>query len=399
MKTRLLLAGLVLSQMICSAGDKPVQNKEHRWNANYSRDVAPRASNDPRLALEDVRQGDGHLVGVFALARPREATVAQLMIQGRLSKSGDFTPNVTLEVSHQQNGNWTTVESSAANAVDLTLTGAPDVEALYVPVQLDVLQPYIGKLKFCRVTLSTGDSAVFPMARLTEEGGEAERLGEKDQQANTSRKSDRARRPVAMRSAPKPISDPQNQEVTWSAVDEKAYRRVLKSKLFVTRADCARLSVRSSSRPELALSVYSKRRHRSVPRPSYYVTLTEASKNIFRSVQDKSVMTISIGRQTAKIPTDAAVALRELWRKLLTAANPSDAPPEFSVSGEAMEFSLDALPNPVSVDEIPALAKDETQMLERLRDLLTKYSTAELRERRVLAKKIKKNARDLSNKL
>jgi hypothetical protein len=110
-------------------------------------------------------------------------------------------------------------------------------------------------------------------------------------------------------------------------------------------------------------------------------------------------MTISIDRQTAKIPTSTAVALRELWTKLLAQANPIDAPPEFSRDGEALEFSLDALPNPVSLDEMPAIAKDQTQTLERLRNLLFKYSTSELSERDGLAKKIRENARDLSNKL
>ena len=180
---------------------------------------------------------------------------------------------------------------------------------------------------------------------------------------------------------------------------EKAYRRVLESKLFRTRADCARFTVRSSSRPELALSVYSRRLHRSNPRHAYYVAVTEASKNIHQSLQQNSVSAVDVDRQRAWIPKSAAVALRQLWTKLLAQANPTDAPPDFSVNGEAIELSLDASPTPVSIDEIPVLGKEEAGTLQRLRALLERYCTVERGERPALAEKIKSDARDLSNKL
>jgi hypothetical protein len=203
----------------------------------------------------------------------------------------------------------------------------------------------------------------------------------------------------AVNRAPKRVADVDANSASSNSEQKKTYREVVESKLFLTRADCARLSVRSSSKPELALSVYSRRPNRSVRRRSYYVTITEASKSIYQALQDNDVRTIDVDRQTARIPGRTAVVLRELWKKLLAQANPNDAPPEFAVNGEAIELSLDAVPYPASIDEIPVVGNEEGVALERLRDLLMRYCMTESSERAVLAEQIRKDATGLANKL
>jgi hypothetical protein len=81
-------------------------------------------------------------------------------------------------------------------------------------------------------------------------------------------------------------------------------------------------------------------------------------------------MIINVDRRTARIPAGAAVALRELWKKMLAQANPNDTLPDFLLNGEAIEFSLDTFPNSISVDELPSVAKEEAVVLQRLRNLL-----------------------------
>jgi len=180
--------------------------------------------------------------------------------------------------------------------------------------------------------------------------------------------------------------------------NNELYRRIIESKLFVTRADCARMTVRPLSKPEFALSVYSGRRHRSPARRLYYVTVTEASKRIYESLQENGVGAISVDRRTARIPARTAIALKQLWKKMLSQANPTDAPPDL-IDGESIEFSLDTSPNSISVDELPAVAKDQSVALERLRNLLVDYCTADWDERAVLDRQIRRNARGLSDRL
>ena len=133
------------------------------------RELAPDGK-DTRLEFDGVSQGREHLMGEFVLERRIEGTVPQLAIQGHFNKMGEFTPNVSLEVSDRGDGNWKPIESSFSDKVDVTLTGAPHIDKLFMRIQLDAFQPYIGKFKFCRVALQTGESDVFPMAWLTEKG-------------------------------------------------------------------------------------------------------------------------------------------------------------------------------------------------------------------------------------
>jgi hypothetical protein len=169
MKTHIVFVGLVAAQITCFAQDKPDENKKRTWCAAHIREVAPDGK-DKRLELELVSQDYLHLVGNFVLARQIEGPVPQLVIQGRFDKHGEFTANVCLEVSDQKDGDWKLIESSFSDKVDVTLTGAPHIDQLFVSVQLDAFQPYIGKFKFCRVSLQTGESDIFPMVWLTEKG-------------------------------------------------------------------------------------------------------------------------------------------------------------------------------------------------------------------------------------
>lgn len=128
---------------------------------------------DRGLSVFSIDQGPEHLIGRFVLERRIEGTVPQLVIQGHFNRRGEFTPNVSLEVSDREDGSWKAIESTFSDKVDVTLTGAPHIDKLFFVVQLDAFQAYIGKFKFCRIALQTGESDVFPMVWLTREGKES----------------------------------------------------------------------------------------------------------------------------------------------------------------------------------------------------------------------------------
>ena len=171
MKIHILFVGLILAQMSCFGQDDPVKEEKRTWGATYYRTVVGN-NKDRRLEFDGISQGE-HLVGSCVLAR-QEKGRPQLVIQGHLNKIGDFTPNVSLAVSDRRDGNWKVIESSLTDKVDVTLTGAPHIDMLFIRIQFDAFQPYIGKFKYCQVVLQTGESDVFPMAWLTEDGGKSE---------------------------------------------------------------------------------------------------------------------------------------------------------------------------------------------------------------------------------
>jgi hypothetical protein len=163
----LLLLGVTAGQMACFAQDKHDETNGRIWGTSYHLTVI---GDDKERRLEglDVSQGPDHLLGGFWLVR--QAGKSQLEVKGHLNKHGEFTPNVSLDVADQQDGKWKTIESTLSDNVEVTLTAAPHVEQLPIRIQLDALQPYIGKFKFWRVTLQTGESDIFPMVWLTAKG-------------------------------------------------------------------------------------------------------------------------------------------------------------------------------------------------------------------------------------
>jgi hypothetical protein len=170
MKLYIVLIGLIVGPIACFGQDHPVTEEKRTWGASYHRTVEG-DNKDRRLEFNDITQDPEHLVGSCVLARQKKGS-PQLVIQGHLNKSGEFIPNVSLSVSDRADRDWKIIESSLADKVDVTLTGAPHINMLFIRIQFDAFQPYIGKFKYCQVVLQTGESDVFPMAWLTEKGSE-----------------------------------------------------------------------------------------------------------------------------------------------------------------------------------------------------------------------------------
>ena len=165
MKTHIFFIALIVGHIVCLAQDTPVTTEKRTWGATH---WITRLKFQP-FEVQDISQGPEHLVCSCVLTRGQKEG-PPLVIQGHLNKIGEFTPNVSLAVSDRKDGNWKIIESSLADKVDVTLTGAPHIDHLFMRIQLDAFEPYIGKFKFCQVTLQTGETDVFPMAWLTEKG-------------------------------------------------------------------------------------------------------------------------------------------------------------------------------------------------------------------------------------
>jgi len=165
MKRHVLFIALIVCQFACLAQDNPVTTEKRTWEATH---FITRLKFQP-FEVQDISQGPEHLVASCVLTREKKES-PPLVIQGHLDKIGEFTPNVSLAVGDREDGNWKMIESSLVDKVDVTLTGASHIDHLYIRIQLDALQPYIGKFKFCRIMLQTGETDVIPMGWLTEKG-------------------------------------------------------------------------------------------------------------------------------------------------------------------------------------------------------------------------------------
>jgi hypothetical protein len=119
----------------------------------------------PELSLDFVAQEKIHLIGSLTLENilPEDKKVASIVIDGTQGEDGTFRPDATLQVMKQKDGKWETVTSSLINSPTAKLTVYPGMSAFGLRVELDSLKQYIGKYKWGKVILKTGQEAVFDL--------------------------------------------------------------------------------------------------------------------------------------------------------------------------------------------------------------------------------------------
>jgi len=356
------------------AGDLPL------WSRAFSFHPTNGYSLENRFSLRGITQTGLHLTGECAYYQLENQVPRIISIEGTRTADGQFWPDVTAQVKNERTGRWETISKPVSGGRRATITVKPGEFDPELFVTLDAFRPLIGKYRVGRLLLKTGDAAEFELKELL------------PSEEHSSPKNDS---PDRMQTNEVSASSYQGTE---SAADDSNYRRILASKLFVTRADCARISVRPLSKPESALSVYSRRSPKWRRQRSYFVTITEASTSIHQSLDKNNTSIINVDRRTARIPAQTAVALKTLWEKMLSQANPNDAPPNF-VNGEAIEFSFDKSPAAISIEELPLAAKEQVITLQLLRNLLANYCDADGDKRATLARQIRENAKNLGNRL
>jgi hypothetical protein len=103
---------------------------------------------------------DGHVYGLCMYFNGKSVPST---IEGIETSDGDFYPQVSFQVADNEQGSqWKTIEASISRPGKSTkLTVAPKSASKALKVDLDVFRPYIGKGKYGRLLLKTGESAVF----------------------------------------------------------------------------------------------------------------------------------------------------------------------------------------------------------------------------------------------
>ena len=353
------------------------------WSRGFSSEPANSVDRAREFVLFSIDQDELHLIGTWSYTNGTvgSKTPPRVVIEGTKTADGIFWPEVRLEVRKTRNAKWKRIATSRNEGQRASMIIEPNAINFDLTVNLDAFKPMLGKYESGRIVLNTGRTSEFELKDLLPPEQEPQPKND-----SVDRAQPKAPGATAYLGS-------------INAADDKDYRRVLESKLFVTRADCARMSVRPPASPEFALSVYSRSRRRLHRQRSYYVTVTQASKSIYQSLQEKEAIDISVDRLDARIPADTAVALKGLWKKILSQTPGSELSMLPSSDGEMVQFSLGRWKNSVSAGELAIIAGEQTARVQRLRDLLMKYCAAESDERAALAETIRKNARGLSKDL
>ena len=121
------------------------------------------AHDGPSMYLGFVSQKESDLVGIFTfenISGSRE-TAHRATLTGVAIEPDEFWPKVRYEAQKEAGGRWEVIGQSSLSGHSKRLAievGAPPV---HLWVSLKLLQPLIGKYKFGRIVLDSGDVSEF----------------------------------------------------------------------------------------------------------------------------------------------------------------------------------------------------------------------------------------------
>lgn len=116
-----------------------------------------------RLSSVSKNGGTGHMWGSCVYDNRSPALVA---LKGTETSDGEFSPSVVNQVGNDRNGEWKTIGRPVVHGKAKILTVPVKTSSKLLTVDLDAFVPMIGKFKYGRLVLKTGESAVFGLDNL-----------------------------------------------------------------------------------------------------------------------------------------------------------------------------------------------------------------------------------------
>lgn len=140
---------------------------ERNWTKGFRTQPADKQDPAGRFFLMFAKQEKLHLIGgcnyenyVVSNQAPRRVT-----IEGAKIADAIFWPDVALQVSND-GGEWQTIGQAVNDGQPDTIMIEPKGVAYSLLVNLDAFKPMIGKYKFGRLLLKTGEAADFRLDAL-----------------------------------------------------------------------------------------------------------------------------------------------------------------------------------------------------------------------------------------
>jgi hypothetical protein len=172
------------------------------------------------------------------------------------------------------------------------------------------------------------------------------------------------------------------------------YRKLYEEKLFVTPGEISRYVHLPGpiAEPETVLAVYRKPgRDKTLP-AEYWVTVTQPSRRIWDLVEASQTersnqQNLSVKRWDAQLPEAIALAIRDVWLRMLNHSGPDSCPECFSDNTTEIFSAVDSNGKQLRA-ELPKKPGKQTLAFLRLADLLVDYTNGPS-ERLRITRKIK----------
>jgi hypothetical protein len=159
---RILISGVAVMLFVCTTKSFLVYGKG--WTRG--RQVGTSLTDNVPLApfTLDVWSGDGNHVN--GLCTYHNANPYSVEIDGQETRSGEFYPDVIYEISNGD-GKWQTLEVPKAElGRQVTITVESKATSRPLRVSLDMFARFLGKARYGRLVLKSGESAVFQLDEL-----------------------------------------------------------------------------------------------------------------------------------------------------------------------------------------------------------------------------------------
>lgn len=122
------------------------------------------------LQFIGIGQGSGGLSGYFDYHNTGDGKnhPQPVVIVGTRSKAGQFWPHATLQVRKTTGSEWEPIAKSASDGHGETISVSPNDHSGLLVVKLDAFRQYLHTHHRGRVMISTGETAEFVLAGLTD---------------------------------------------------------------------------------------------------------------------------------------------------------------------------------------------------------------------------------------
>src|ERR1044071_4085109 len=133
----------------------------------WSRGILAQPSTDPavdnRFTLFQVTAKNCHLIATVSFYQTEGHNPATQVIEGKRTDDGKFWPDVLLEVRDDKTGTWLGVVAAPVKGTPDKVTIRPNESYDEMRVMLDPFKAFVGKQKFGRLILKTGETAIFEL--------------------------------------------------------------------------------------------------------------------------------------------------------------------------------------------------------------------------------------------
>jgi len=163
-----LASVLLILAFVCPQVGSAADDGARSWVRGFAGGFGTGESRFEPFTMQTVRSENGHLTGTCGYEDYRDESKSKLpyTIEGRVTADGRFWPRVEAEVASDPNGAWQKIPRPPDQGEAATFTLERNSRNILFYVDLDVFRPLIGKVRYGRLALQNGETALFVLENL-----------------------------------------------------------------------------------------------------------------------------------------------------------------------------------------------------------------------------------------